>query len=65
MSDAFDPYYTWLGIPPEDQPPDLYRLLGLQRYEGNADVISHAADQRMAHIRTFQAGVARPSVNVC
>ena len=56
MSDAFDPYYTWLGIPPEDQPADHYRLLGLRKYEDNVDVISHAADQRMAHLRTFQAG---------
>jgi hypothetical protein len=56
MSDAFDPYYTWLGIPPEDQPPNHYRLLGLRKYEDNVDVISHAADQRMGHLRTFQSG---------
>ena len=56
MSDAFDPYYTWLGIPPEEQPPDHYRLLGLRKYEDNVDVISHAADQRMGHVRTFQSG---------
>jgi hypothetical protein len=62
MSDAFDPYYTWLGIPPEDQPPDCYRLLGLQKYEDNVDVISHAADQRMGHLRTFQAG-ARAAIS--
>ncbi len=65
MSDAFDPYYTWLGIPPEDQPPDCYRLLGLQKYEDNVDVISHAADQRMGHLRTFQAGLELPSVSGC
>jgi hypothetical protein len=56
MAEAFDPYYTWLGIPPEEQPADYYRLLGVRRYESNSDVINNAADQRMAHIRTFQAG---------
>src|SRR5262245_7340846 len=56
MSDRFDPYYTWLGIPPEEQPADHYRLLGIRRYESNAEVIVNAADQRMAYLRTFQAG---------
>ncbi len=56
MPRAFDPYYTWLGIPPEDQPPNHYRLLGLRPFEQNPDVIENAADQRMAHLRTFQTG---------
>lgn len=56
MSDAFDPYYTWLAIPPEEQPADLYRLAGTAKYEANIDVISHAVDQRMAFVRTFQSG---------
>lgn len=45
-----------MGIPPKEQPPDHYRLLGVQRFEPNPDVIANAADQRMAHLRTFQAG---------
>ncbi len=44
MSADFDPYYTWLGIPPEQQPPDHYQLLGLRRFEDNAAVIESAAD---------------------
>ncbi|MEX0643257.1 MAG: hypothetical protein WD468_11180 [Pirellulales bacterium] len=56
MTDAFDPYYKWLGIPPDEQPPDHYRLLGLKRYESDGDVISNAADQRMILLRTFQTG---------
>jgi len=52
----FDPYYVWLGIPPEEQPPNHYRLLGLRRYENNADVISNAADRQMVYLRQFQAG---------
>ncbi|MBP3695456.1 MAG: hypothetical protein J6J31_13595 [Thermoguttaceae bacterium] len=56
MSNAFDPYYTWLGISPAEQPPNHYRLLGIPLYENNPDVISNAADRQMAHIRTFQGG---------
>ncbi len=56
MSEAFDPYYTWLGIPPEEQPPDHYRLLGLRTFEPNLDVIANAVDRQMLMLRTFQAG---------
>jgi hypothetical protein len=56
MSDPFDPYYTWLGIRPEEQPPNHYRLLGLQLFEDNLDAIEHAADRQMAHLRTLQTG---------
>jgi hypothetical protein len=53
MSDDFDPYYHWLGIPPKDQPPSHYRLLGVEAFESNRDVIEHAADRQMLHVRTF------------
>ena len=33
MSETFDPYHAWLGIPPEQQPPNHYQLLGLQVFE--------------------------------
>jgi len=56
MSDRFDPYYTWLGIPPEVQPADFYRLLGVRQFEANEEVILNASDQRMAYLRTFQVG---------
>jgi len=56
MSDEFDPYYHWLGIPPKNQPADHYRLLGVERFETHPDVIESAADQRMAHLRSFQSG---------
>lgn len=52
----FNPYHKWLGIPPEDQPPHYYRLLALQLFEDDPEVIQSAADQRMAHVRTFQTG---------
>jgi formylglycine-generating enzyme required for sulfatase activity/cytoskeletal protein RodZ len=56
MSEAFDPYHRWLGISPKDQPPNHYRLLGLDHFEANLDVIEGAADQRMAHLKRFNTG---------
>jgi serine/threonine protein kinase len=55
MSD-FDPYYHWLGIAPKDQPPNHYRLLGVELFEEHAEVISNAADRQMMHVRSFQSG---------
>lgn len=56
MPDSFDPYYKWFGIPPKDQPPNHYRLLGLELFEGDPDVIESAADRQMAHLRSLQSG---------
>ena len=56
MPGAFDPYHMWLGIPPEEQPPHHYRLLAIRAFEENPEVIQNAADQRMSHLRSFQAG---------
>lgn len=56
----FDPYYTWLGIPPEESAgggPNCYRLLGLVLFESNPDVIENAADRQMMHLRSFQTGI--------
>ncbi len=53
----FDPYHKWLGIPPAEQPPTCYRLLGIPLFESDPDVIDAAADQRMAHLRKYQTGV--------
>jgi len=53
---TFDPYRKWLGIPPEEQPPNQYRLLGIGLFESDADAICNAADRQMAHVRTFQSG---------
>ena len=56
MTDDFDPYFKWLGIAPDEQPPNHYRLLGIHEFEHDADVIANTADQRMAYLRTFQMG---------
>ena len=56
MADDFDPYYEWLGIPPKDHPPHHYRLLGIELFEQNPNVIERAADRQMGHVRSFQTG---------
>ena len=60
MTDHFDPYHVWLGIAPEEQPPNHYRLLGLRLFEANAEVIANAADKQMVHLRTYQSGKHGP-----
>lgn len=52
----FDPYHTWLGIAPDEQPADYYRLLGIKRFEGRADVIENAAYRQMAYLKNAQTG---------
>jgi len=54
MTEHFDPYHVWLGIPSEEQPPNHYRLLGVTQFEESLDVIENAADQKVIHLRTFQ-----------
>jgi hypothetical protein len=56
MAEGFDPYYVWLGIPPGEQPPNNYRLLGIKEFESDGDVITNAADRQMSHLRTYQIG---------
>lgn len=56
MSEKLDPYYKWLGIATKDQPPNHYRLLGIDAFEPNADVICNAADRQMAHLRSVSTG---------
>ncbi len=54
--DTFDPYHQWLGIPPHEQPPDHYQLLGIPLFESSASVIANAADQRMSFLKSVQIG---------
>ena len=55
MSD-FDPYLKWLGIRDPQRPPNHYRLLGLDPFESDIEVISMAADRQMSHVRSYQNG---------
>lgn len=52
----FDAYHKWLGIPPHQQPPTLYRLLGLEPFESDADVIHSAVERQMAHLQSYKIG---------
>jgi hypothetical protein len=56
MPEPFDPYLHWLGIRDPQRPPNHYRLLGVELFESDPEVISNAADRQMAHVRTFQSG---------
>jgi hypothetical protein len=56
MVDEFDPYRKWLGLRDPERPPNHYRLLGVDLYEDDRDVIDSAADRQMAHVRTFATG---------
>jgi len=56
LTEHFDPYHRWLGIPPKHQPPDYYRLLSIERFEDDLEVITNAAERRIAHVRRYQLG---------
>ena len=53
-----DPYYEWLGIPAEEQPPNHYRLLGINVFESNPKVIESAVNQRMAYLQQLSGDQA-------
>ncbi len=56
MAEPFDPYRVWLGIPSADRPVNHYRLLGIELFENDPEVIDNAADRQMLLLRTFQIG---------
>jgi hypothetical protein len=56
MGESFDPYLQWLGIRDPQRPPNYYRLLGVELFEPDPDVLTNAVDRQMAHVRTFQSG---------
>lgn len=55
-ADGFDPYYKWLGIPPDEQPPTHYRILGIAPLEADRQVIATAASRQALHLRQMAAG---------
>lgn len=56
MSEHFDPYERWFQIPPDDQPPDHYRLLGIERFESSYETIDEAAEARVAFLHDVSTG---------
>jgi hypothetical protein len=53
---ATGPYHKWLGIPPDQQPASHYRLLAIEQFESDADVIDGAAERQTVYLRTLQTG---------
>ena len=58
MAESFDPYHKWLGIAPKDQPPHHYRLLGIDLFEDDRDVIDAAANRVMSYLKDLATGDA-------
>lgn len=56
MSDSFDPYHVWLGIPREHRPPTHYQLLAISPGEQDRAVIHAAVTRQSAYVRNFQVG---------
>tara|TARA_R110002111_G_scaffold67_2_gene592 strand:- start:6308 stop:7654 length:1347 start_codon:yes stop_codon:yes gene_type:complete len=53
---SFDSYHKWLGIPPEQQPPHYYQLLGISVNEQDAEVIQTAAQRQRASVEDHLHG---------
>ncbi|MBC20517.1 MAG: hypothetical protein CMJ74_09700, partial [Planctomycetaceae bacterium] len=53
-----DRYHEWLGIPPEEQPPNHYRLLGISLLEAKPQVIESAVNQRMGYLQQLSGDQA-------
>ncbi len=52
----FDPYHKWLGIAPKDQPPNHYRLLAVDLFESDLEVIDAGANRQMAYLQQRATG---------
>jgi hypothetical protein len=63
MQISWSASHLLLGIAPEEQPPDHYRLLGLGRLELNADVIVYAAERQSDHLKRYFAGEHRETAS--
>ena len=55
MGESFDPYLKWLGIRTSGRRVNHYRLLGLDLYEADVDVIANAAGRQIGHVESFAA----------
>lgn len=52
----FDPYHRWLGIPPHEQPPTHFRLLGVSDREDDPEVIASAAKRQFQFVKAQSGG---------
>lgn len=56
MSESFNPYVEWLGLPAGRQPANHYELLGLPLFENDPHAIAQAADGQIARLRGVRPG---------
>lgn len=56
---SFDPYHKWLGIRDYQRAPNHYRLLGLELFENDEEVIRDAASRQLAHLRGYRVGALK------
>ena len=45
---------SWLGLPPDNWPPDHYRLLGLEPGESDPERIEQRVHERLEIVRRYQ-----------
>ena len=57
-----DVYHLYLSIPPAEQPPSYYRLLGLTPFEKNAEVIETAACRVATYLHEISDGPDRVEI---
>lgn len=62
MSVPQDPYHHWLGLPPGQQPPSYYRLLGLPEFENRPEAIDAAAERQTARLLAVPPEARGPEV---
>ena len=65
MSQPFDPYEKWFGIPQEKRPVNHYLLLGLKPYESNLKVIRAAGEKRVEFLQDVSGGRHVESAQKC
>jgi len=56
MSNGFNPYHKWLGIPVEKCPPTFYDMLQIEGNEQDRDVIQMAVERQKSHLEQFRTG---------
>jgi curved DNA-binding protein CbpA len=56
MPQEFDPYREWLKIPPSEQPPHHYRLLGLNAFESDPQMIEEGIKRLVGQLQSLSHG---------
>lgn len=56
MPSEFDPYREWLKIPPSEQPPHHYRLLGLKVFESDPQKIEEGITRLVGKLQSLSHG---------